>query len=220
MRRVLRFLAAVAALIVLVVPLALPGAALAHERRTVGKYELVVGWMVEPAFAGEKNGLDLRVTNTETQKPVEGLENTLKAEVIFGAQKREFELRAVFRDPGHYTADIVPTRQGDYRFRFFGTIEGTEVNETFDSADGKFNAVRSIQAVHFPETVPPASEVARTAAIADQKATAAQEAASGGQMLAIAGVVLGAMGLLVGGLALARGRRSDVRDQMAVRSEG
>jgi hypothetical protein len=68
---------------------------------------------------GQKNGIDLRVTNRETTLPIEGVEKTLKAEVTFGAQRREFELRAIFRDPGHYTADIVPMRDGDYRFRFF-----------------------------------------------------------------------------------------------------
>lgn len=53
--------AALALSLVLLSFVALPGRALAHETRTVGTYQLVVGFFVEPAFEGQKNGLDLRV---------------------------------------------------------------------------------------------------------------------------------------------------------------
>lgn len=42
------------------------GAALAHGGREVGDYEIVVGFMNEPAYEGMLNGLDLRVTKTGT----------------------------------------------------------------------------------------------------------------------------------------------------------
>ncbi|MBI2322865.1 MAG: hypothetical protein HYU88_12445 [Chloroflexi bacterium] len=76
------FGAALAALLSLL-PL-FPGQVLAHERRPVaGKYQLVVGFLNEPAFAGQMNGIDLRVTvPAEGDKPIEGLEKTLKATVI------------------------------------------------------------------------------------------------------------------------------------------
>jgi len=35
----------------------------AHEHRNVGDYEITVGWTGEPAFEGEKNGIDFRVMN-------------------------------------------------------------------------------------------------------------------------------------------------------------
>lgn len=40
-----------------------PGTASAHERRDLagGKYQAVVGFLVEPAYEGEPNGLDLTV---------------------------------------------------------------------------------------------------------------------------------------------------------------
>jgi hypothetical protein len=181
--------------------IAIPGLAAAHERRDVDRYTFVVGWIVEPAFEGQKNGIDLRVTNTETTQPVEGVEKTLKAEVIFGGQRREFALRTIFRDPGHYTADIVPEREGDYRFRFFGTIDGVQINETFDSADGRFGGVESIRGIQFPET---AASGQTTVASSPSVTTSSQSDSS--QPLALVGVILGALGVGLGGLALVRSR--------------
>src|SRR5690606_32924961 len=40
---------------------AAPGAS-AHERRAVGDYEIVIGFLNEPAIVEEPNGLDLRVS--------------------------------------------------------------------------------------------------------------------------------------------------------------
>src|SRR5258706_15450369 len=68
------------------------GIALAHGSTTVGVYELVIGFHVEPAIQGELNGLDLFVTNTKTDEKVNGLEETLQAEVIFGSSKKEVTL--------------------------------------------------------------------------------------------------------------------------------
>jgi hypothetical protein len=207
---------AVFSLVALLACLVLPSFALAHERREVGKYDLVVGWAGEPAFVGEKNGIDLRVSlrpesgqQTEA-RPIEGLEKTLKAEIIFGGQRRELELRAVFRQPGAYTADVLPMREGDYRFRFFGTIEGNEVNETFDSADGKFNAVKPIQGIQFPEVAAAATAPQTTQAVqtAQRAAADAQAATAMTQVLAIAALALGGLSLVLGALALGASRRT------------
>lgn len=175
----------------------------AHEHRRVGQVEFVVGWAVEPAFVGEKNGLELRVLrpapNGGEGTPVEGLERTLRAEVLFGGQSRALTLRPVFRQPGRYTADIVPTRVGDYRFRITGTIDGRPVDETFDSADGKFHGVQEIAAVQFPERLPSPADLSRETVAA--AAQARQARTLGG-----AGVVLGLLGSVLGGLALVRQR--------------
>ena len=50
------------------IPLTHPGTASAHERRTVGKYQFVVGWLNEPAFSGQMNSIDLRVTDDLLQR--------------------------------------------------------------------------------------------------------------------------------------------------------
>ncbi len=197
----------------------LAGLALAHERRDVaGKYTFVVGWSGEPAYAGQMNGVSLNVTNTETKAPVEGLEKTLKVEIIQGAQKRELPLRAVFRQPGVYAADVVPTKEGDYRFRFFGAVEGTQIDETFDSADGKFDGVKSSQAILFPGDAPISSQFAPTASAP----AIAAGSSSAAQTLAIAALVVGIMGLLLGLVALLRSRPTSAppRSERSVTSQG
>ncbi|MEX2446065.1 MAG: hypothetical protein WD734_01910, partial [Dehalococcoidia bacterium] len=50
------------AMLTLALGLAAPRIAQAHESRDVGPYNFVVGWMAEPAIEGEKNGIDLRIT--------------------------------------------------------------------------------------------------------------------------------------------------------------
>jgi len=190
------------------------GTALAHEHREIGPYEFTVGWMVEPALVGERNGVDLRVVHHETRKPVEGVEKTLRVEVLFGAERREMALRPVFGQPGRYTADLIPTRAGDYRFRFVGTVGETAVDATFDSADGRFNKVQAAEAFQFPAPLPDPVTLAQTATTADQTARTAQAAAQtarqlaeGAQTLALAGVALGGLGTLLGALGLALGSR-------------
>src|ERR671934_3158253 len=103
----------------LLLTLLLPASALAHERRTIGngKYDVVVGWDVEPAYLGQKNGASIRISQAGSNPavPVTGAEKTLKVQIRQGATTREFLLRAVFGQKGYYVADIVPTRDGDYR---------------------------------------------------------------------------------------------------------
>ncbi len=85
--------------------------------------------------------------------PVEGLEQTLLVEVTHigtGATK-SMPLRAMFGEPGHYRADLIPTASGDYRFRFFGTVEGNQVDETFESGPNTFSRVNPAGDLHFPE---------------------------------------------------------------------
>src|SRR5262252_6150020 len=73
----------------------------AHERRDVGPYQCIVGFVTEPVFEGLKNGVDLRVIHTETQKPVEGLEHTLQVEIthVPSGVARVLRLRTIYRDP-------------------------------------------------------------------------------------------------------------------------
>src|SRR5690606_1573323 len=86
-------------------------AASAHEHRAVadGKYAITTGSHDEPAPVNQKNGLDLRVCTVEGEEPVEGLAETLTAEVIYGDQSMELELEPVFNQPGPYRAIFFPT---------------------------------------------------------------------------------------------------------------
>jgi len=219
----LRMLGAAVAVLMIGLAAAVPVRALAHESRDVGKYQFVVGFLVEPAYEGQKNGLDLRVripavasatstpaagatatpsaAVTSTPTPVTGLEKTLQVEVSFvGNDKKVTKpVRAISAstDPGHYTADVLPTQPGQYRFRIFGTIDGANVNETFTSGD-KFGNVAKTDDINFPDAVPQVRSVQGTATDAQVTAEDAAKAASQARLFAIAGIALGVLGLGAG----------------------
>ena len=162
----------VAALGGLLIALALvaPLGASAHEHRDVvnGQYSLVVGFLEEPAFVGEKNGLSLEVEKHETGAaaspaaggeeeeeagtPVEGLAGTLHAEVIYGEQSMALTLSPVFGQPGAYRAVFFPMAEGDYTFRIFGQIEGNAIDESFTSSPEGFDSVQSREPLEFPKS--------------------------------------------------------------------
>ncbi len=205
-----------------------PGVAHAHEHRDVGEYSLVVGFLTEPALVGEPNGLDLRVSRhaeapsgeeahadeEEAGAPVEGLEATLKAEVIVGggAQTMALELEPRFGQPGAYVAHFIPTRAGDYSFRIYGAIEGMEIDERFDSGPETFSPVLDVADLQFPDKAPSAAAVqaavdelgARVAALERSGSGSTRENVAIG--LGVAGIIAGVAGLGVAGLALTRVR--------------
>jgi hypothetical protein len=185
---------------VAIVPIALllalvvaPSSSFAHERRTVGggKYDVVVGWDIEPAYVSQKNAASIRISKAGTNpaEPITGAEKTLKVDLRQGATTKTFELRAVFGQPGYYVADILPTREGDYQWTFNGAIGDDKINEKFDTADGKFNAVAPSTALQFPIASPDPVQV-------NAEVQAARATAQGAQTTALVGVGVGALGLL------------------------
>lgn len=190
-----------------------PSTASAHERRELlnGKYQVIVGFVTEPAYNSGINGLDFRVVD-KTQKtadgkdkPVEGLEKTLKAQVIVGggAKTMDLTLKTRFGQPGNYAAYFAPTLPGQYIFRVYGEVEGQKIDERFESGPGRFNDVESIAKVQFPEQTPtvPSDLQARLDAARSQAETA--------RLLAIGGLVVGLLGLGVAVVALLRRPRAD-----------
>jgi hypothetical protein len=195
--------------------LALTGSpALAHERRAIGdgEYMMVVGFLNEPAFVNGQNGLDLRIftvaegVNIEEAEPeqrigIEGLEETLQAEVsVGGSHPMPLTLEPRFRDPGAYDGHFFPTATGDYTFHIVGSVDGLEIDETFTSSPEGFSSVEPVDELQYPEQVPSNQELA------------SQLSDSGGDddsntvpiVVGIIGIVLGAAGLGAGGLALMR----------------
>lgn len=167
----------------------------AHGRTEAGDYQLVIGFHNEPAYQSEPNGLDLFVTDAATGEPVNGLEETLNAEIIFGASTRELELRAQFGQDGAYTADVLPTEVGDYTWRIWGDIEGMPVDVSMTSGPDTFGSVESKSVVSFPDSEPSASELAAQAAAAAQTARTALIVGAAGVTLGLAGLVAGWMGM-------------------------
>ena len=125
-----RVLAAIAVFAIVVSSFAFSSnVALGHERRNVGPYTFVVGWLVEPAYVNNLNALDLTVSETQGAKAVEGLEKTLQAEVIVGGAAKTMPLKVAprFGLPGKYQGQVLPTKTGDYSFHIFGTVGTTKV---------------------------------------------------------------------------------------------
>jgi hypothetical protein len=188
--------------------------AFAHETRTVGDYEFVVGFADEPAYAGSKNGVGVAITDAKTGDPVvKGVE--LEVELGFGDEtmtlpvEPEF-LVGVFGEPGTYGAPFFPTRSGPYTFHFTGTVAGQDIDESFTSGPDTFGEAEDPGEVSFPARDPSTGELAErldqevprlTAAVDD-----AESAADGAKTLTIVALIVGALGLIVGALALARGR--------------
>jgi hypothetical protein len=126
-----RALTAFACMTLLLVTLAAPAAA--RETRTLAdRWTVEIGFEHEPAIQADTNALWLRVA--EGDKPVEGLEQTLQAEVIFGDAARALPLIPEPGQPGVYTSTFIPVQPGDYTFHLTGTIGDTEIDESFTSA--------------------------------------------------------------------------------------
>ena len=192
----LKVIKALAAFLVLLVLVIAGSEAFAHESRDVGKYHFVAGFVEEPVLEGQKNGVDLTVTSNTTGKPVEGLDKTIQVEIthVSSGAAKTFKLRAVFRDPGHYTSDLIFTAPGQYRLRFFGDIEGTPVNETFTPDE----EVESSDELQFPQTLPQVRELTAATKGAEKAADEAQSMALSTRATAIAGIVLGVLGIASG----------------------
>jgi hypothetical protein len=119
--------------------------AVAHERQLIqigtSDYLLVIGFLHEPVYTGDKSGFDLRVVIPDRSdpldarapqvKPVDNLDRTLRVEVKAGPHARVFDLRPTYAAPGRYEAVFFPTVATTYSFRLFGTVDKVPVDLTF-----------------------------------------------------------------------------------------
>jgi hypothetical protein len=185
----------------------MPDGASAHERRDLlgGTYQVIVGFLSEPAIENQLNGIDLTVTDMSQKDavgrgtPIEGLEKTLKAEVIVGgdAATRAMPLVARFGMPGKYAGYFMPTQAGQYTFHIFGSINGQGIDERFESGPGRFNDVQPLSDLQFPHTVVVPANL-------QSQLDAAKSAANTARIFAIAGLIIGILGIGAAGFALAR----------------
>ncbi len=158
-----RLISLVAATLVVVSSFAIyGGTAAAHERRMVGPYQFVVGWLNEPAYVGLMNSLDLRISDTRVTpaKAVEGLEKTLTVDLQTGGlAPLPLAVTARFGTPGAYNGYAMPTATGTYLFTIKGKIDTLDVNEKFESGPGRFGDIESTNALQYPNKVPAADDL-------------------------------------------------------------
>src|SRR5438445_8030364 len=123
------------------------GTAYAHERRTVGPYQFIVGWLNEPAYVGQLNSLDMRITDTRSNQPVSGLEKTLTADLAAGGlSPLALSVSARFGAAGAYNGWVMPTVVGQYTFHITGKIDTQNIDERFQSGPNTFGDIEDTAA--------------------------------------------------------------------------
>ena len=124
------------ALISLVIP-GFFGTAFVHTVDSVGDYRLEIGWMNEPVVSGETNGIELYVSPLDPNLPleeqefkngVEGLEKSLKMQLVLQEEKITLPLVSDHNIPGKYYAFVNPTVAGFYQANILGDIGDTKVS--------------------------------------------------------------------------------------------
>ena len=213
--------------LVWLVALLAPAGAAARETRAVahGRFELTVGFLDEPAYEGEPNGLYLRVYEVPTPlaepangvaaqatpaatpeaspapaaspTPVPGSE--LTAEVAYGPDVQPLKLEPAPQD-GVYRAVFVPTQPGDYVFRIKGKLGGEDIAEEFRTSPQGIPPVVGVAGLQFPQEIPVGQGLL---AALDEREAEAKRA----RTLGMVGIALGVVGLLAGGIAVVLSRR-------------
>src|SRR4029453_7098960 len=150
---------AVAALALL---LAVP--AWAHEERNAERFDLVVGFGDEPAYAVTKNSVQVLIRDGHG-RPVRSLgSGSLKVMLMAAGQQRELPLEPYFGDswgtPGDYRAFFIPTAPGSYTFHVRGAVHGQKVDEGFTSSPRTFSEVQDPARVSFPVAQPTGGQLA------------------------------------------------------------
>jgi hypothetical protein len=126
------------------------GLVYAHQKQlyTIGnsKYLFAAGFLNEPVYLDDKSGVDLYVytpdpkdpmsTDSNSTKPVEELQDSLKAEISAGAKTRVLDLEPDEEQPGHYTASFIPDVETTYKFRIFGNLSGSPISVDFSCSPG------------------------------------------------------------------------------------
>ncbi len=123
----------------------LQNVAFAHQRQlfTIGDkdYLFVVGSLGEPLYIDQKSGVDFSAfwpdpsdpvnSRANGSRPIEGLENMLKVEVVAGDKNKTFDFEPAFMNPGHYEAPFFPTVETTYNYTLFGVINDTNFKATW-----------------------------------------------------------------------------------------
>ena len=172
-------------------------AANAHGKTTVGDYDLEIGFHNEPVIVGMPNSLDLFVTNSKTGEKVKDLQDTLSAELIFGATKKTFKLEPQEDLDGAYTAFVIPTATGDYTWHITGKINDTPVDVSMTSSPDTFNSAEAASVYAFPGAGASAPDPVAQAANTSNTAL----------LVGGGGLAVGLIGLVIGLVALSNTRR-------------
>jgi hypothetical protein len=183
---------ALAVLMILLSTAAVAARPLAHVRVVSGDYALTLGWLDEPPIVGFKNAALVEAATAKDDRPVEGAEGSLTAQIDYGGQSKELLLRPVEGQPGVYAGDFIPTRRGTYTLKLGGTINGQPID-----VRSEIEEVVSPDSLAFPEPQPDLQPAIN----------ALQSDLSSTRMFAVVGAALGTIGLVLAGVAIGRSRK-------------
>ena len=129
-----RFIARLAALLILIFAVGRAWPAFAHEKITLGDYTVEYGWVTEPPVAGQSNAIELHFIQGEHSHESGSNEHAavdvsgLNVELVYGGEVIPLSLQPVADHPGDFTGAFTPERPGKYTLRFSGTLDGFAVN--------------------------------------------------------------------------------------------
>jgi hypothetical protein len=202
--------------------LAMAAPAYAHEKRTVTgpngvAWNMRVGSQVEPPYTDFPNAAQMFMTRTVVVNganqtvPVLGLQNYLKVNISTGGHTVTMPLKTVSSDPTQYIAAFIPTVAGTYIYTYFGNINGTNFNQSFNCSNGFFECVSDPSAIEFPAKTPTGyqlenqlNSINATVLAASGQATSGNMVSNNAYSIALAGVAVGVLSLLLAVVALAR----------------
>ena len=201
----------------------------AHAHQHIGELEVVIGWLNEPTFVGQPNGVEITISDHDGEPVLDLAEGDLMVVVSTADQETAplplspgFSLTGGFGTPGQYEAELLPTTPGEYTFHFTGAIHDERVDLSITSGEETFSPVRSSSDIEFPVKVPALADVATrldridgriedlqaqvpdAQAITDLRTAAAdaRAAAVSADRTAMIGVLVGAAGVVVAVLSL------------------
>jgi hypothetical protein len=208
---------AVAAVIAAAPLMFIPEIAHAHAERTVGPFDLEIGFRDEPVYVGVPNAVFVELMKDGEE--VTDLGDSLTVTLGFGDQTSDPIVFEPMEDPGQFQAPFVPSQAGAYTFTLSGSVDGDALELSLTSGPKTFDEAQDVTAatfpaVRYPTNVDLASRIdqesertsneleAMTVEVSD-----ANDAASSAKTFGIIGIVVGSLGLILGVAALATRKR-------------
>jgi hypothetical protein len=198
-----------------------PSTASAHAERSVGPFDLEIGFFNEPAYVGVPNAAFLDLSRGG--QPVSDLGDALTVTLGFGDQTSDPLVFDPLEVPGQYQAPFVPSQAGAYTFTLTGTLDGVKFDLSLTSGPKTFDEVQDIAAATFPAVQYPtnaelasrieqesnrtSSALTDATAAGTAAASSAKDAADSAKTLGIVGIAVGAIGSIIGVVALSAARR-------------
>ena len=114
-----------------------------HKTVNVERYEIVVGWGIEPPIVGFRNTITFEINEVESENVKAGVTNAFKnlqATAKSGGITKALDINSDSR-AGHYFSDIIPTRTGTIEIDLKGEINGVPVDISVQVEDVENTAV-------------------------------------------------------------------------------